>query len=261
MEDQIQNQFNKKQSFKDIFWQLMLVVVIGTIFVVLASLIVKVITPKEIEKDKVEDIVEDIIKEKKIIISRPKCEKSFNNYQKLLNKKQFIKIVENKKSYAENRQFVSNIQPLISRTGAGSVSCGYLYVKVSKNNKPLHKEWDSIYINPHDFGGHLLREKSILHENRENYTEILFSLDSISYSGFPYNSNAQNFRIADWVKLLNVNNHVKFNIGLSVENQDGLINEIIIAYKCWNPETGEETQTCQLGLEKNKSGDKNMKVE
>lgn len=245
-----QNQINKEENSKDIFWQLAIVVVVGIVFIITATFLVKLITPKEIEEDEVKDIVKDIIKEKEILISQPKCEQNVNSYEDLLEKRQFVKIADEKVSYAENGKFVGSIQSVVTRTGNGEVGCGYLYIKVSKNSKPINKEWDSIYINPHDFGGHLLREKSILHKNEEKYTEVLFSLDSISYLSGLYNHNAQNYKIADWVKLLNVNNYVQFNIGLSVEDYSGYINEIIIAYKCWNPETGEESQNCQLSLDK-----------
>ncbi|MBU2634249.1 MAG: hypothetical protein KJ674_03305 [Nanoarchaeota archaeon] len=224
--------------------------IVGAFFVYGAVAISNALN-KNLDREQIKRVVEKIIEEKEIIIYKPECKQSFNGYQELLNKGQYLKIVANRYSYAQNGIFINSIDSIISRTGSGEIGCGYLYIKVSKNNKPINNEWDSVYIDPHDFGGHILRDKSILHENKENYTEALLSLDSISYlPGLPYNSNAQNFRIADWVKLLNVNNHFKFDIGLSVENKGGLINEIIIAYKCWNPETGEETQNCQLSLEK-----------
>ncbi len=205
---------------------------------------------KNMDKEQIERVVEKIIEEKEIVIYKPECKQSFDGYQELLNKGQYLKIVVNKYSYAQNGIFVGGIDSMVGRTGPDEIGCGYLYIRVSKNNKPINNEWDSVYIDPHDFGGHILRDKSILHENRENYTEALLSLNSVSYlPGLPYDPDAQNFRIADWVELLNVNNHFKFHIGLSVENKSALINEIIVAYKCWNPETGEETQNCQLSLE------------
>jgi len=242
---------NKKSEKKNIAFQLFLIVFICVLFVVISSILIRVVTPDNTDKEKVEEVVDEIIKEKDILISRPNCELNFEGYNKLLDKKQSVEIVKNKSSFAVGGQFSSNITPTIQRSGSGEIACGYLYVRVSKNKKSLNKDWDSIYINPHEFGGHLLRPKSIMNIDKEKYTEVLFSLDSISYlEGLPYNPDATNFKIANWINLLNVNNHTQFHVGLSTGDQGGLIEEIRIAYNCWNPETGEETQTCQLSLDK-----------
>lgn len=53
---------------------------------------------------------------------------------------------------------------------------------------------------------------------------------------------------ADWAALLNVSETVKFEIALNTNNQFGFIDELSIAYKCWNPATGEENTGCKLDI-------------
>ncbi len=243
------NSENKIVNPKDAFWQLVIVILLATAFVIGASLIVKSITIKS-NKQEVEEIVKEVIREKKILITQPQCERKLLAYEFLKENGQLIRLVEKRSSYASYGNFVGNINSTIHISGNGEVACGYLYIRVSKSGKSLNEKWDSIYVNPHGFGGHLLRSKSIIKSENNSFTEVLFLLDAISYlPGLPYSPEAQNFKIADWVNLLNVNSEIKFNIGLSAEDIGGLIEEISIAYKCWNPATGDETQNCQLSLE------------
>lgn len=34
-----------------------------------------------------------------------------------------------------------------------------------------------------------------------------------------------------------------------MEDKTGFIDEVIIAYKCWNPKTGEENNDCELKID------------
>jgi hypothetical protein len=64
----------------------------------------------------------------------------------------------------------------------------------------------------------------------------------------PYDPNAQNYQIANWVDLLNAANSINFQISLSATNQNAVINQVIIAYQCWDATTGASSTDCQLAL-------------
>jgi len=248
-ENQQTKEPQNKKTNKEIFWQLFTILIIGILFVIIATSVVKFISPKNVERDAVEKVVKEIIKER-VLITKPICENNYEGYSQLIDNKQFVRLAKNHGAYAENKQLLNVLDKIVNISGKDEVACGYLYFKASKGKNPIDPIYDSVYIKPSDFGGHILREKSIQLENKEEFTDVLMSLDSIAYlPSSPYDSNAQNFRIANWTHLLNVNSHLKFSMGLSIQDGSAVIEEIIIAYKCWNPETGEETKGCQLSLQ------------
>jgi len=176
----------------------------------------------------------------------PDCSYSFGSYQNLVKKGQYIDLLKNAPSYASQGE-IKPIYPITIKR-KGEIACGYLYVRVRNNGHPLNEAYDSIYINPQDLGGHLLRSRSISIPNPiAQTTEILLPLNEIPFlPHVPYNPTASKFEVADWVKLLNVTNQIKFWIGLSTQDTTGMIDEVRIAYKCWNSKTGEETHDCKL---------------
>lgn len=191
----------------------------------------------------------EVIEKKEVIekvISQLECPNNVEAYQDLIKKGQFVNLLENVSSYAANGKFVKDYKVVINKTG--EIACGYLYVRARNDGKPLDEKYNSIYINPHDLGGHLLRSRSILIlDPIANKTEILLPLNAIPFlSELPYNPMSQNYRIADWIKLLNAINQIKFNIALSTQDSAGFIDEVKIVYKCWNSQIGKETQDCQL---------------
>ncbi len=219
------------------------ILLVGTIIIATTAWLVNVFREPEIK------IVEKI-KEVPIILKAPKCLRSFEMYQDLIKGGQSIKLLEDKRSYVENNVFTegSLYNVLVKRSGSGLIACGYLYVKASAGNNPLNNKYDSIYINPHNRGGHLLRPRSMpLVDSSLDATEILLPLEAIPYlPKVPYSPDAQSYEIANWVKLLNSGSDTIFYMGLSTENKFGKIEEVRVAYKCWDPSTGEETQDCQL---------------
>lgn len=246
---QPENQTQSQKKFKDVILPFCIFIIIVSLFVFGSTYLTRFL--RTADKDEIEKIVKEVIKEKEIIIKKPICERSFEAYSLLKSKGQFIQLADSQSSYAYQGHFTSNIKPTVFISGEDDIACGYLYLKLSKSNKPLDKLYDSIYINPHSFGGHILREKGIILNEAENYTEAIIPLNAVSYlPGLPYNSKAQNFKIADWSKLLNVNSHVSFDIGLSTMDKGGMINDITIVYKCWDMETGKESNNCQLSIEK-----------
>lgn len=192
-------------------------------------------------------VVEKIV-EKPVVLPLPTCPRSFEIYQNLVKGDQSVQLIENKKSYASGGKLTLSYEVPVKRSGQGLVACGYLYVKARVGNQKLDEKFDSIYIDPQGFGGHLLRPRSMPIPNSTEYvTEILLPLDAVPYlPTVPYDPNAQGYKIADWARLLNVSDELKFTIALSTLNRSGVIDEVRIAYKCWDSNTGLETQDCQL---------------
>lgn len=224
--------------------QFIIIILIGAGIILGTTFIVNIIRkPQTIEKV---EIVERII-------NAPKCINTFSEYKELFEKGQFVILAKNKNSYALSNKFVNGFDVRVNKIGADEIACGYLYIKASIDGKKLDDNYDSIYINPNNFGGHILRTKSLnIEQIEKNKTEVLLPLNSIFYlPNMPYNPNAQNYKIANWKNLLNVGDIIDFKIGLSTLDKRGNIDEIQIVYKCWNPETGKETNDCQLSIEDN----------
>lgn len=218
--------------------QTIVIFIVGALIIVSVSWLVNIFrTPEVIEKEK---IIEKIL-------SGPECPRSFEAYKTLVGGGQSFQLLKDAPSYAFQGKFIKDYTITVNRTG--EIACGYLYVRAKNDGRPLNEKYDSIYVNPHELGGHLIRPRSVPIPNPiPNTTEILLPLNAIPYlPTVPYDPNAQNYRIADWVKLLNVTNQIWFKIALSVQDPTGIIEEIRIAYKCWDPATGKETQNCQLG--------------
>jgi len=235
---------NKKS--KNVIWQLAGFLVVVAIVVIGSTIASSYSTTN---KKQIEEKVNEIIKEKNVLIARPKCDLNQESFESLKNSDQSLTFIQNKASYAQNNSFIGAASPTVIITGQDEIACGYLYIRASKSNKPLDEKSESIYINPQGFGGHILRSKGIYLKQNAYNTEALISLDSVAYlPNVPYNPDAKNFRIANWTNLLNVNSHVTFSVGLSTLDKGGMINEITIAYKCWNSETGNESKNCQLSL-------------
>lgn len=178
------------------------------------------------------------------------CEGTFEEYTKLLEKGQSIVLTKNQWSHVLTGSGFVGDKKVIARRG-GEVACGYLFVRAHKGNSPLSEKWDSIYINPQGLGGHLLRTRSIkLNSESSTSTQVLFSLSSVPYlPNVPYNPEAQNFETTNWVKLINSASKIEFWVALSTLNQGAVIDEATIVYRCWNPDTLEETTDCQLSID------------
>jgi len=190
----------------------------------------------------------DII-EKQILVSAPMCENNFDAYKILVDSNQSVELINNANMYSVGGKFVNGKQVLLNRLGNDRIACGYLYVRARKDGKSLEEQYNSVFIATNDFGGHILAKKGAIDipNPEDNKTEFLLPLNSISYlPTIPFNPNAQNYRIDNWINLLNVSNQTKFFIGLSVPEDNGFIEEVRFAYKCWNPETGKVSQGCQL---------------
>jgi hypothetical protein len=224
--------------------------IIQFIVILLIGVIVVLVTTWLVNLIKEPTIIEKPI-EKVVLVKSPECLLGYDEYIALKEKGQLVSIVNNLSTYASAGKFINDKKIILKRTGSGKIACGYLYIRGHVDGRKLDSKYESIYINPQGFGGHILRTKSLLISNQiTGTTEVLMPLNAITYlPTVPYNPDAQNFRISDWVNLLNASDQLEFNVALSAQDKEGVIDEINMAYKCWDSEQGKETTDCQLGVD------------
>lgn len=181
-----------------------------------------------------------------IVLKAPTCSLNFSDYEKLLPD-QSVNLVHNLNSYAIKGQFYNSRSIDLIRSGDDEIACGYLYIKAKVDGRALDDKYESIYINPQGLGGHILRSLGVRKDN-PNETIVLLPLDAVAYlPNLPYNPDAKDYKITNWIKLLNASQSTNFAIGFSTTDAKGEIEEITLTYKCWNPTTGEETKNCRVG--------------
>lgn len=163
-----------------------------------------------------------------------------------------VLLLENKSSYATNGSFDGHdYNVVLKRTGLKSeIACGYLFYTVSVGSRPVQQGYENLYMTPSystQFGGQILptNTNAISISEVNNQTQVLLPLDSIPYDG----TSRVNIKQADWASLLNVTDQMSFNIALNTTSQYGHIDSVEIAYKCWNPQSGQETNDCNLAVE------------
>jgi hypothetical protein len=105
--------------------------------------------------------------------------------------------------------------------------------------------WEDVVIYLDDYGGHIVPDNAVWVNNGALSSQYLYSLDKIKYWDTHFRNNITS---VDWASLLNVSDTVKFTITLNTENRTGFIDNISIAYKCWNPTTGEENKDCSIEI-------------
>lgn len=177
------------------------------------------------------------------------CAPDFLSYTALTEKTdQVLKLIpERKTMFAENGDFVnSEVVIAKSETSDSKVACGYLFARTGTIDGGALRSWENLYINPNNFGGHINAQDQIGPGDGNNYSEYLFPLDRMSYWKNLTDRGRNVLSSADWAALLNVSKEVSFSIALNTEDKTGFIDELSIAYKCWNPATGEENTGCKL---------------
>jgi hypothetical protein len=174
------------------------------------------------------------------------CSSDFSAYTQLIqNSEHDVKLIPVRKSmYVEDGQF-KNSQVIITKneTATSKVACGYLFVRAGTTDAGAVKSWEDVVIDPNGFGGHLNPLSAISVNDGDKYSEYLYALNKIQY--WPTH-NRQSINMADWAALLNVSETVPFTIAFNSENPTGFVDEVSIAYKCWDPETGKENNGCKL---------------
>lgn len=179
------------------------------------------------------------------------CPLDTQSFQSTKSNKNVVLLSANKSSFGVNGSFKNHdYNVTLKRTGLNSkVACGYLFYTISVGSKPIEQNYENLYMAPAEsqqFGGQILptNQNAININEVSNGTEILIPLNNIPYDG----TSRVNIKQADWVSLLNVTDQMTFNIALNTTSQYGQINDIEIAYKCWNPQTGLETNDCNLNV-------------
>ena len=190
------------------------------------------------------EIIKEVVKE--VIIKRPTCPDTYDAYTGLKETGKTLSLVRNLNSYGKDGHFVNDKIVVVKRAGSGSqVACGYLYTSAKTSGGPL-REWENLYINPSGFGGHILNTSAIVAREEAGASVMLFNLSGMTYKETHL---AQEIQKADWAALLNVSDRVVFTVAFNTTNPSGLIQDIQLVYKCWSPETGQETTDCELSVE------------
>lgn len=200
----------------------------------------------QVTVNKEQKIIENVINE--VILKKPICPNTSEAFYALRDSGQIVSLARNLNTYGENGSFVNLKKTIVKSTGEGSqIACGYLYVKAYRaNEKPLQVEWEHPFVMPGQFGGHLETRNSILPINEGEASEFLYNLSKIEYK----TSSASNeIRRADWAALLNVSDRIQFEVALNTINRGGMLAEVLMAYKCWSPDTGKVTNDCNLSVE------------
>lgn len=193
-----------------------------------------------------EEVIREIVKE--VVLKKPSCPDTTDAFFTLKDSGQLVTLAKNLNTYGENGAFVNSKITVVKSTGSGSqIACGYLYVKAhGKDGRALQVQWEHPYINPGQFGGHLETKNSIVPQIYGETNEFLFNLSKINYK---LSNSSVEIRQADWAALLNVSDHIQFEVALNTVDRAGTLEEVSIAYQCWSPETGQITHDCRLSVE------------
>lgn len=182
----------------------------------------------------------------KTSVTCPADSLSYNTFIK--NDGKTAKLIDGRKSmFASDGRFI-NLQKVITKneTKESKVACGYLLIRAGTELSGALQSWENVYINPNNYGGHINSENQIGMGDAREFSEYIFNLNEIQYWKTRAHRSRGSLSSADWASLLNVSEEVVFEIALNTNDRSGFIDEISIAYKCWNPTTGEENKVCEL---------------
>lgn len=120
---------------------------------------------------------------------------------------------------------------------SGPFNQGYLYIKVSVDNKALNPK-DDVYAKLYtiidgqyqEFGGHLILSKSLDTPRSLENTELLFELSDIKYKK-DYQGKEVEVLSGDWLELMNAGSNQKI-VGFTSTMGTGKIIELSIYYEC-----------------------------
>lgn len=176
------------------------------------------------------------------------CPANFLSYQELIRDNRSVVHLINEKTamYAENGEFKSQVVITKIETEESKVACGYLSVRGGTETYGPLQSWENLYINPNSFGGHINPDTNIGPGDSKTSSEYVFPLSKIHYWKTRNDRVRGNLLTADWGVLLNVSETIGFEIGLNTLDKTGFIDKFSIAYKCWNPKTGEQNYDCSI---------------
>lgn len=120
----------------------------------------------------------------------------------------------------------------------GKILKGYLYAKISVNQKPLNS-WSDLYVKvqreisgkTEEYGGHLVTSKGLETPIQNEYSEILFDLSDIKYKE-KYTSSNIEITSSDWLKLFNESAYTPKIISFASTAGKGKIIELSLYYDC-----------------------------
>lgn len=229
-----------EKTYSKAFFKGLVIMISGLVFIALGTYV-----STKIQK-KINHNVANNITERGMVACPPE---SFSYQSLVKDTGQILKLISNRiHMYAKDGKFVdSEVVVTKSETLTSKVACGYLYIKAGAEryeDGALHS-WENLYINPNMFGGHIDPNSAVVRNDGGSYSEYIYVLNKIDYRK---SLSERSLLTADWSYLFNITSEVKFQIGLNTEDQRGFIDEISIAYKCWNPETGEENNGCKLQI-------------
>lgn len=119
----------------------------------------------------------------------------------------------------------------------GTLKDGFLYIKANINGAALDTKSDiytklsSFYDNKHhEYGGHLIKEKSLDIPVHSDYSEFLYKLSDVKYKGSFTDSDIE-ITSADWLSLLNIGSNQRL-VGFSSSVDNGTIAELSFYYSC-----------------------------
>lgn len=119
----------------------------------------------------------------------------------------------------------------------GTLKDGFLYIKADINGVALDTRSDiytklsSFYDNKHhEYGGHLIKEKSLDTPVHSDYSEFLYKLSDVKYKGSFTDSDIE-ITSADWLSLLNKGSNQRI-VGFSSSVDKGTIAELSFYYSC-----------------------------
>lgn len=180
------------------------------------------------------------------------CPSDSKSYEEIRNNKNLV-LLSNQSSYGVNGSFTGHdYNVLVKRSGLQSeIACGYLFYRISIGDKPIEQASEGLFMIPtssKQFGGHIMADSEYVISASENNgkTEVLIPLNAVYHDG----TARVNIKKSNWASLLNVSDQISFNLALNTIRQTGRIDSVEIAYKCWNPKTGEETNDCLLEVVK-----------
>ncbi len=193
-------------------------------------------TNEELSEKISQQVSQEVVKKVDEATSKPSDFPDFNSLSRL----QRLIVVDNFKSWTPETKLQEDKIKKVIVLDRGSLSKGYVYIRISLDEKALTK-WESIYMKLNDSGGHLFRKESLAVPPSEK-TEILYALDSIPYlQSTPYSEMKVPF-YADWFQLFRNDEKIKMLAFIS-SLRPALIEEISFYYQC------VENDDCHLSIE------------
>jgi transcription antitermination factor NusG len=186
-------------------------------------------TSKELSDKISQKVAEDVKKELSDIIKESEQKISeYPDYFSIENLKK-LDIVKNFSSWTPNASVDDNKMVREIILEKGNIAKGYIYIKTSINDQAF-SSWESIYIKMNNVGGHLFRPNS-LPIPKSDKTELLYTLDNISFlSSVPY-SETKTPQKANWFDFFKDNNKIQVITFIS-SLKPAMIEEISLYYDC-----------------------------